>query len=153
MSSSNLLFSLYKKSVLVVNICFALTVSCSQPKSNKIMIEVVGKDFKWEVRYAGIDGVFYTSDDKISLDAIYVPEHSQIDINLSSADYLYFLSLPDFDVRAMALTEMNANFFFRTMNKGIFSIKGDQMCGFTHESLSTKLYVVSQDEFSEYLLN
>ncbi len=114
-------------------------------------IEVKGSEYEWHIRYPGRDGQLHTKDDIITLRHIHLPQSTEVNISLHSTDYLYFLELPDFRQIGMAVPDMEHSIDITTGAAGTFKIRGDQMCGYTHESLHGILTVESPKRFHSWL--
>lgn len=114
-------------------------------------IEVKGEEYEWHIRYPGRDGQLHTDDDVSTQQHIHLPENTKVNITINSSDYLYFLELPDFRQIGMAVPEMEHFIEITTKTAGEFKIRGDQMCGYTHESLYGILTVESPRRFHRWL--
>ncbi len=116
-------------------------------------IELIGEEYEWHIRYPGTDGQLHTKDDILAKRDLYLPQQSAIVLMLKSADKLYFLELPIFKQIGTAVPDMTHKLYFNTSKTGTSQLKGDQMCGFSHESLYGKLIVESQRRFSRRFSN
>ena len=104
-------------------------------------IDVTARNYEWYVRYPGPDGRLYTSDDRFGQRDVHVPTGYPTRLRLRSKDFIYTLNLPRQDAREVAVPEMNFELFFTEADEGEYPLRGDQMCGFSHESLIGTLYV------------
>lgn len=111
-------------------------------------IQITGKDYKWYILYPGKDGLLHTKDDISSQQNLNLPVNTQIQLILESADYLYFLELPEFQQMGMATTGQTHYIQFQTKETGQFRLRGSQMCAYTHENLLGKVYVYQPFWFS-----
>lgn len=130
---------------------FALLFSGCGPdrahnRLDSIVIEVTGDEFNWYFRYPGPDGVLGTSDDRHSVQDLYLPDNSRVDLKLSSKDYLYSFALPDLGMTEIAVPGLDFDLQFSTQDEQTMQLLGDQFCGFSHETLIGKVYVRNQDD-------
>ena len=100
-----------------------------------VTVDVIGDDFNWYFKYAGADGQAGTPDDQTSVRHLYLPANTQITLNLHSKDYLYSFALPDFGQSSVAVPDLDYSVSFQTGDPGTYALRGDQFCGFSHETL------------------
>lgn len=135
---------------LAMPVCALLFSGCEaenrQNRLDSIVIEVTGDDFNWYFRYPGPDGVLGTSDDRHSMQDLFLPDNSKVDLKLNSNDYVYLFSLPELGMREIAVPGLSFELQFTTQEEQVLDLMGDQMCGFAHESLIGKVYVRNQDD-------
>ena len=137
------------KQYLAVLLFILLFSGCAavhqQSRMDSIVIEVTGDDFNWYFRYPGHDGVLGTHDDQHSVQNLFLPDNSRVNLKLKSNDYVYSLSLPELGMREVAVPGLDFELQFTTQDEGTLQLRGDQLCGFAHESLIGKIYVRNQD--------
>ena len=126
------------------------SVGHNQPPIKSIVVEVTGDDFNWHFHYPGIDGQFGTEDDMHSVRNLYLPDNASVTLKLHSNDYLYSLSIPDIEKQEIAVPDLEYVMQFKTSEKNTWELKGDQFCGFSHESLIGNVYVRNQYEDNFY---
>ena len=114
-------------------------------------IEVTARDYEWHVRYPGTDGVLGTDDDIRDVGSLHVPFGVPTRLHMRSKDYIYTLHLPGQDERQVAIPELEFDIFFTEEDKGEYPMRGDQMCGFSHDSLIGRLYVETEERFWDAL--
>ena len=73
------------------------------------------------------------------------------DMELTSDDYVYSLSFPDWNQKEIAVPELRYQLEFQTHDAGTFDLRGNQMCGYTHPELLGQLTVHSHREFEAWL--
>ncbi len=135
---------------------FALACAGCGPDSRQrqldsIVVEVTGDEFNWYFRYPGPDGELGTGDDRHSVQDLYVPANSRVDLNLKSKDYLYTFALPDLGLQEIAVPGLDFGLQFVTGDEETMQLLGDQMCGFAHETLIGKVFVRrSGDDFYDW---
>lgn len=103
--------------------------------TNALTIEVTGDEYNWYFQYPGRDGVLGTDDDQHSMQDLFLPENTDVFLKLTSNDYVYSFSLPDLELREVAVPGLSFELHFRTKGDQTLQILGDQLCGFAHESL------------------
>lgn len=151
-----LMFRILEKiSFLIAFLFFSSCIDYTQVEHyelpNPYPVEITGDNYEWHFRFPGKDGKFQTSDDVLTIQNIKLPQNIDVEFQLLSKDYLYTMELPELRQIAMAVPDMRHTLVFRTTQKGIYKIKGDQMCGYTHESLFGKLTVESPNQFFYWL--
>jgi len=118
----------------------------SDAQLESIVIEVTGDEFNWHFRYPGPDGVLGTDDDRHSVQDLFLPDNSEVELKLKSNDYVYSFALPELGMKEIAVPGLDFGLQFTTKNEQTLQLLGDQFCGFAHESLIGKVYVRNQDE-------
>jgi len=109
------------------------------------VIEVTGDEFNWFFRYPGADGLLNTEDDSLSVQNLFLPDHSKVKLKLNSLDYVYTFTLPELGMKEIAVPGLSFELQFETSNEQTLQLMGDQLCGFAHETLIGKVYVRNQD--------
>lgn len=121
-------------------------VGGEQPRMDSIVIEVTGDEFNWYFRYPGFDGVLGTGDDQHSVQHLFLPDGARVKLKLNSNDYVYTFTLPEIGVKEIAVPGLSFELNFTTQEEQTLQLKGDQLCGFAHETLIGKVYVRNQDD-------
>ena len=116
-----------------------------------LAVEVVGHDFRWHYRFPGPDGELGTPDDLRASGPLHLPVGADVELRLTSQDFVYQLELPHLGLKEIAVPELTFSMEFSTDREGRFELRGDEFCGYAHESLITTLVVESQDEFRDWL--
>ena len=117
-----------------------------QQRLDSIVIEVTGDEFNWYFRYPGPDGVLDTSDDRHSVQDLFLPDNSKVNLKLKSNDYVYSFALPELGLEEIAVPGLSFELQFHTGDEQTLLLRGDQFCGFSHETLIGKVYVRNQDD-------
>lgn len=61
-----------------------------------ITAEVTGRQFRWDVRYPGADGLLHTPDDMVCVDGdIHLPSQQEVLLVIKSGDVLHRFSMPN----------------------------------------------------------
>jgi cytochrome c oxidase subunit 2 len=131
-------------------VALLFTLLCSgcaaQQRLDSIVIQVTGDEFNWYFRYPGPDGVLGTSDDQHSVQHLFLPDNSNVKLELGSNDYVYSFSLPELGMKEIAVPGLSFELKFATQGQQTLQLMGDQLCGFEHETLIGKVYVRNQDD-------
>ena len=133
--------------ILVVSI-FILACQAERPP---LVIEVIGDDYYWHLRYPGPDGVLHTEDDIRTVSDLHLPAGETAEIILTSADYLYLFALPELELSQVAVPDLSFSLVLKVDNERIYRLEGDQMCGFSHDSLMGSVFVQSKQEFEDWM--
>ena len=145
------LYKLYNDKRFLVTLLFVLWCggcAANQPQHrlDSIVIEVTGDEFNWYFRYPGPDGVLGTSDDQHSVQNMFLPDNSNVNLKLKSNDYVYTFTLPELGMIEIAVPGLSFELQFTTGDEQTLQLRGDQLCGFAHETLIGKVYVRNQDD-------
>lgn len=131
-----------------------LMASCDRNNSHSriraITVEVTGDEYNWYFRYPGEDGLLGTEDDRFSIQNLYLPDNSDVTLNLKSKDYVYNLAIPSIGEKEIAVPDLDFNLRFDTSNETTWALRGDQFCGFSHETLIGKVFVRDQSDDKFY---
>ena len=82
---------------------------------------------------------------------VHLPENTKVRLRLTSDDYLYTLSLPDWNLKEIAVPDLVFQLEFQTDRFGRFDLRGDQMCGYAHADLLGQLVVQPHDQYDSWL--
>jgi cytochrome c oxidase subunit 2 len=115
-----------------------------------LRVRVTGDEYQWRIRYPGSDGLLDTDDDVLDVQNLHVPVSTPIEVQLESTDYIYGFRIPDFGVNQMAVPELHFGASFVAAETGSYPLKGDQMCGFSHESLLGTVVVQTPSDFDRW---
>ena len=117
-----------------------------------LLIQITGEEFTWQFRYPGPDGSLHTDDDIIKPGKeLHLPLGVEIEVELTSRDYIYTFALPHLDLHQVAVPDLTFALSFTPQTSGVFAFVGDQMCGFEHESLNGRVVVESPTAFVDWL--
>ena len=128
-----------------------LGASCGQQRPRSpLVIEVTGDHYYWHMRYPGPDGDLHTPDDVATTTDLYVPAGVETEIRLTSSDYLYMFALPELELKQVAVPDLWFSLALPPQEQATYRLEGDQLCGFSHDSLSGTVVVQSSEEFQEW---
>lgn len=106
-------------------------------------VHVVGKQWSWEFQYKS----GRTSPELV------VPVDRPIKLIMTSVDVLHSFFIPSMRVKQDVLPNRYTAIWFHSNLEGEFNIFCTEYCGVEHSSMITKMRVVSQTEFDEWLEN
>jgi tetratricopeptide (TPR) repeat protein len=121
------------------------------PPSGPLVVRVTGDAYEWHVAYPGGDGVHGTTDDKHTRGSVHAPAGRPVVIELRSRDLLYTFGIPQLDIKEIAVPDLVYTVEFTPGDSGTFVLRGDQLCGYRHESLIGELVVESPVELERWL--
>ena len=115
-----------------------------------LQVQVLGQQWSWNFRTPGVDGVFGTADDIVTINEFNVPIDRPISFNLTSKDVIHAFSIPamrmkrDLNPGAINLT------WFQAIKTGSFDILCQELCGFAHYQMVGMVHVMEQDEYDDW---
>lgn len=110
-----------------------LLTGCSK-EAKPIHLTITGSKYAWHLEEE-------TSGERTKITELRLPAHQMIILTLKSEDLLYTFRIKAWEVNAMAVPELPEELSFRTTSPGIYTMLGDQMCGYSHEALILKVIV------------
>ena len=111
------------------------------PRPDPLVVRVRGEAYQWHVQHPGPDGALDTADDIHTRRDLHLPGETNVRIELASADYLYGFRIPELAVNEVAVPDLAFAAELRADAAGTYRLRGDQMCGFRHESLLGRVVV------------
>ena len=127
-------------------IAFGCIFGCHSSPS--MMLEMVGQGYEWYIHYP-VDSD--SGGEVVVKRDIYVPANTELKIHLTSRDYIYALKIPEFEQNQMAVPDIAFDLSFNTGAPGIYTLKGDQMCGYTHDTLKGQLVVLAKADYERWI--
>lgn len=124
--------------------CLTACNDVPHERIDTITVEVTGDEYNWHFRYPGEDGILGTEDDKFSERNLYLPDNANVTLELNSKDYVYNITLPDIGIKEIAVPELDFSMQFKTKDEATWEFKGDQFCGFSHETLIGEVFIRNQ---------
>lgn len=114
--------------------------------------EITGRQFNWDVRYPGPDGVLGTPDDLVCTDGdVHLPVGEEILLTITSQDVLHSFFLPNMRMKQDVVPGMDQSMWFRATETGEFDIVCAELCGWGHYKMKGRLTVQSRDAFDKWL--
>jgi cytochrome c oxidase subunit II len=114
------------------------------PPAHSLEVRVTGYKWAWAFDYvaSGVNG-----------GTLVVPENQPVKLTMSSKDVIHSFYVPDFRVKRDVLPGRYTVMWFEATEKGEFPIKCTEYCGTSHSGMISKVRVVSQEEFDEWIQN
>jgi cytochrome c oxidase subunit 2 len=144
-------------------------------ENESTVVQVVGQQFNWNVRYPGKDGKFgrqdmhfVTSENVFGVDAtdplgkddvsvmglgeMHVPINKPVIAYISSKDVIHSFKVIAMRVTQDAIPGMRQAAWFKPTREGKFQINCAQLCGNSHSAMANGMLVVeSQESFDKWL--
>lgn len=115
------------------------------------LVEVTGRQFEWRIRYAGKDGLLYTTDDVHTVNELHIPVDEVVVVAIQSEDVLHSFFLPNMRVKQDVVPGMQQYVWFRPVRSGEFDIVCAELCGWGHYKMRGRLTVEPRGQFDAWL--
>jgi cytochrome c oxidase subunit 2 len=112
---------------------------------------VTGRQFEWNVTYAGADGVLGTADDTTGRNALHVPTGRPVLVHLRSDDVIHSFFLPDLRVKQDALPGKSIRVWFEAIQPGTYTIGCAELCGLGHYRMQGQMTVHTAADYQDWL--
>jgi cytochrome c oxidase subunit 2 len=138
-----------------------------------VIVEVVGKQFEWFVRYPGKDGAFgktqpdqvhetrnplglveedpAASDDIVTRGVLRLPVGRSVSVRLRTHDVLHSFAVPAFRVKQDLVPGIVTHTQFTPTKAGEFEIACAELCGLGHYKMRGTIQVAAVEEFEQWL--
>jgi cytochrome c oxidase subunit 2 len=113
-------------------------------------IQVMAKQFNWDVVYPGADGKFGTDDDVKFDNDLHVPANKVIRVHLSATDVIHSFFLPNLRLKQDAVPGRTILVWFEATKPGKYELPCAELCGFGHSGMKGWLYVHTADEYKKW---
>jgi cytochrome c oxidase subunit 2 len=122
----------------------------SPPRAaDALRVQIMPEQFAWNIRYAGPDGIFRTSDDVTTINQLHVPVNRPVIVQLSSKDVIHSFFLPNLRIKMDAVPGMVTSLYFQTTQAGTYDIACAEHCGFGHYRMRGFLIVEESEKAFE----
>ena len=130
-----------------------IPVAWPESTSGERVIAVTGSRFQWSFRFPGRDGRFGTSDDLVSSRHLHLPQGQMVDLQLTSTDYIYTLSLPELELEEIAVPELVHTLRIDADRVGSYRLLSDPMCAvrFSHDKEMGRMRIEETAAFQGWL--
>jgi cytochrome c oxidase subunit 2 len=139
---------------------------------NAVVVEIVGKQFEWMVRYPGKDGKFgkvspkfvHPQDNPLGLDeddpqaaddivvaGMVLPAGRSVAVRVRSHDVLHSFTVPEFRIKQDAVPGYTATVQFVPNRPGTYEVACAEVCGLGHYKMRTTAQVLAAGEFEAWL--
>jgi len=144
----------------------------SKQPNPDVVVEVMGQQYMWHVRYPGPDGVFghrerrfiastnpfgidstdpNGKDDYVAINQLHLPINKNIVVRLSSMDVIHSFFLPNMRVKQDAVPGNWVDVWFNGNKTGEYEIACAELCGSGHYLMRGVLTFQSQSEYDAWL--
>ncbi len=151
---------------------WAMRVQQFPPENQAVVVRVIGKQFEWQVHYAGPDGKWGrrdiklvaaenpigldktdpdAKDDIIDTNNLNLPVDRPILVHLSSMDVIHGFGLVEMRVKQDAVPGMDIPVWFIPNKTGDFEIACSQLCGLGHYRMRGFIHVKTQAEYDAWM--
>lgn len=111
------------------------------PAAEPVRVEVLARQFEWQVRYAGPDDRFGTADDRVFTNELRAPAGRPVEVRLRSRDVIHSFCLPNMRVKQDAVPGLTTRIVFTPTVPGEYEIACAELCGLAHYSMRGVLVV------------
>jgi cytochrome c oxidase subunit 2 len=116
-----------------------------------LALDVTAKQFEWEVRYPGPDGLLGTADDVVRRNQMHVPVGANVVFTLRSEDVIHSFYVPQLRLKQDAVPGMEIPAWFQATTAGEYPIGCAELCGMGHYRMAGTLFVLERAEFDRWL--
>ncbi len=140
------------------------------PPQDALVVEIVGQQFQWNIRYPGADGRFGRTDPKFISDQeynfigidfddpaaeddiclqnqLFLEVNRPVHLQIRSRDVLHSFFVPPFRFKQDAVPGMTVHVWFTPTRVGKFEIACAEHCGLGHYRMRGFVYVLPSEEF------
>ena len=122
-----------------------------QAPPSDVVVEVMGKQFNWEVTYPGPDGKFGTADDYKIDNEVHVPVNKNVRVILKSREVIHSFFLPQLRLKQDTVPGREIVAWFNATKPGKYEIPCAELCGFGHSGMRGWLFVHTPEEYGEWI--
>src|SRR3972149_974347 len=122
-----------------------------QAPPSDVVVEVMGKQFNWEVTYPGPDGKFGTADDYKIDNEVHVPVNKNVRVILKSREVIHSFFLPQLRLKQDTVPGREIGAWFNPTKPGKYEIPCAELCGFGHSGMRGWLFVHTPEEYGEWM--
>lgn len=113
-------------------------------------IQINGRQWAWEARYSGPDGVFNTADDVVTLNEVVVPVDAPVIFELAAVDVIHSFNLPNLRQKMDAVPGVINRLWFEAKDTGEVEIACAQHCGSGHYKMRGWMKIMSRDDYGSW---
>ena len=144
-----------------------------EPAADRLVVEVTGQQFVWNMRYAGEDNQFGPTDialiddaagnpvgldrsapggaDDIMVPEMQVPVNREVEVVLKSKDVLHNFFVPELRIKLDTVPGLVGKLRFTATKEGKYEIVCSELCGLGHYKMRSFLHVVSEEEYDAWI--
>ena len=121
------------------------------PPPPDLQVEITGEQFAWNVRYAGADGAFGSSDDITTINQLHLPVNRTVLIHIKSKDVIHSFFVPQFRMKQDAVPGITTRMWVSATKPGHFEIACAELCGLGHYRMRGFLVLEPEEAFQAWL--
>ena len=112
---------------------------------------ITARQFEWDIRYAGVDGLLDTEDDVLTTNFLLLPKGELVVLELRSQDVIHSFFAPNFRIKQDILPGRTHYIWFEATEEGKYEFLCAELCGWGHFKMAGELHVVTAEESKEWL--
>ncbi len=112
---------------------------------------LLGRQFEWNVTYAGGDGRLGTPDDFDVRNQLHIPVDQPVVLRLTAEDVIHSFFVPAFRVKQDALPGQTINVWFEATEVGEYELACAELCGLGHYRMRASVTVHTQEDYQRWL--
>lgn len=116
-----------------------------------VRVQVIGKQFNWDVVYPGPDGEFNTEDDLTLENNLHVPQGKVVKVILKAKDVIHSLFLPHLRFKQDAVPGRDIPAWFEATTPGRYEMPCAELCGFGHSGMKGWLTVHTEADYQHWV--
>jgi cytochrome c oxidase subunit 2 len=143
------------------------------PSADRIVVEVTGQQFVWNMRYPGADGTFGPLDlslvddtlgnalgidrsdpagkDDIISPRMAVPVNTDVELILRTKDVLHNFFVPELRIKLDTVPGLIGRLRFNADTVGTYTVACSELCGLGHHEMSSFLDVMERADYDKWL--
>ena len=122
----------------------------SHAPPSDLQIQVIAKQFNWEIVYPGPDGKFGTADDLSLENQLHVPVGKVVHVVLASKDVIHSFFLPNLRLKQDTVPGRDILAWFEATKAGKYEMPCAELCGFGHSGMKGWLYVHTPEDYAKW---
>lgn len=123
----------------------------SRVPESDLHVRITGKQFNWEVTYAGPDGKFDTADDQTFDNEVHIPLNKPVVLHLRAKDVIHSVFIPHARFKQDAVPGREILGWIQVTKPGKYEIPCAELCGFGHSGMKGYLFVHPPDEYQQWV--
>ena len=116
----------------------------------ELELEIIAKQFEWNVTYPGPDNRLGTADDFTRRNQLHLPVGRVVHVHLGAEDVIHSFFLPEFRVKQDAVPGMRIPVWFEAEQTGTYVLGCAELCGLGHYRMRGTVTVHEAAEFDQW---
>ena len=116
-----------------------------------VYVQVIAKQFNWEVVYPGPDKEFGTADDLQIDNELHVVVNKVVGVALNSKDVIHSFFVPNFRLKQDAVPGREIPVWFEATKPGKYELACAELCGFGHYGMRGWVFVHAEEEYQQWV--